>query len=889
MKKIKLSFFRSIKSKVVFISIGIAATAWFLIRVIPKPQRAYYPCMRATAPIMSSFVIWLLSVIGMAITYERFKRSFTRSKYLIAVLSGIAFLICFLLFESQNIKEIYAELIYKPTKGNSPVGVERGIFPGRVVWIYNPKAAVWNNTGNWWDDVYTIQSETDKMVSAAIVNISGKVTESEAWDTIFKSFNKRRTGTALGYQSGQKIAIKINQNNASSQANSNNINGCPQMILSLLKSLINQAGVADSNITVFDASRFITDNIYTKCHAVFSKVKFVDNIGGNGRIKATYVSNAIPFSISNGNVATGIASCAVNADYLIDMALLKGHVYQGVTLCGKNWFGATSISSDYTKNAHDHFSGTATDGYLTFVDYMGHKNLGDKTVLFLIDGLYGCKALGGAPSPKWQMAPFKNNWTSSLFASQDGVAIDAVGIDFLESEFPDLPDATYADKYLVEASQANNPPSGTFYDPEKDGSRLPSLGVFEHWNNSTDKKYSRNLGLNYGIELYQKIITASTPPVIAIDSPADNSTFITGNTVLITGTSSDPDGTVSKVELYDGSKRLGTATGTTSWTYSIINISGGGHVIKAIATDNSGTTSETSIKLLNNDLPDCTAPAIVLTNTSPVIDQTIDSEWATAPSESISLAMTGTTVPAGFSASWRSLFTTANIYFLVEVTKTGALYNQNGTNWWQDDAVEIFIDADNSKKTTYDGVNDFQYGFRFNDGTNIQTGGKNPANSTIGITYKCYTTTSGYNVEISIPWSTLKITPVAGNQIGMEVAVDVSSGAARTTQVMSFNNSGQSYINPSLFGSVMLSHCGSITSIEQKKNEKDISVFSYNGILKVVGLKNKYLLTVYDIQGAKVYSSKTTDNTEYITFLKNGIYFVTVNGKTVSKKVLVLK
>lgn len=30
-----------------------------------------------------------------------------------------------------------------------------------------------------------------------------------------------------------------------------------------------------------------------------------------------------------------------------------------------------------------------------------------------------------------------------------------------------------------------------------------SLGVFEHWNNANDRQYSRNLGRNAGIELYE--------------------------------------------------------------------------------------------------------------------------------------------------------------------------------------------------------------------------------------------------------------------------------------------------------------------------------------------------------------------------------------------------
>jgi hypothetical protein len=55
---------------------------------------------------------------------------------------------------------------------------------------------------------------------------------------------------------------------------------------------------------------------------------------------------------------------------------------------------------------------------------------------------------------------------------------------------------------LPEAALANDPPSKTFCNPERDGIRCRSLGVFEHWNNASDKKYSRNLGKKHGIELF---------------------------------------------------------------------------------------------------------------------------------------------------------------------------------------------------------------------------------------------------------------------------------------------------------------------------------------------------------------------------------------------------
>jgi hypothetical protein len=115
----------------------------------------------------------------------------------------------------------------------------------------------------------------------------------------------------------------------------------------------------------------------------------------------------------------------------------------------------------------------------------------------MIDGLYTAEQNEGNVF-KW--ASFGDHWASSLMMSQDPVAIDSVGIDILRSE----PRATQlrgnADNYLHEAAQAAKPPSGTVYNPDKSGV-LASLGVHEHWNNSTDKKYSRNLGRKQGIEL----------------------------------------------------------------------------------------------------------------------------------------------------------------------------------------------------------------------------------------------------------------------------------------------------------------------------------------------------------------------------------------------------
>lgn len=386
---------------------------------------------------------------------------------------------------------------------NQPFGTARGAQPGRVVWAHDPAAATWDgHTGTWWDERANDQAAVDRMVATGIRQLAGATTDAAAFEALFRDFNRRYGRGDTGYRAGQKIAVKINENNTGNHGTTDVINASPQFVLALLKALVNGAGVPEDAITVFDASRYITADVYDKSHAVFPGVHFVDNAGGDGREKTTYVADAIPFSVDTG-LQSGLATCLVEADYVVDMALLKGHGGQGVTLCGKNWFGATSIQADWRKNFHAFFN-PPRDGspsYMAFVDFMGHKHMGGKTFLFLIDALYANDLVYGVPHLRWKMAPFNGAWPSSVFLSQDGVAIDSVGIDFLRNEWPDLADLPWCDTYLHEAARADAPASGAVYDPERDGSRLPSLGVHEHWNNAVEKKYSRNLGTGEGIEL----------------------------------------------------------------------------------------------------------------------------------------------------------------------------------------------------------------------------------------------------------------------------------------------------------------------------------------------------------------------------------------------------
>ena len=102
--------------------------------------------------------------------------------------------------------------------------------------------------------------------------------------------------------------------------------------------------------------------------------------------------------------------------------------------------------------------------------------------------------------------PQAGNYTSSVFVSQDPVAIDSVGADFLMNEPAvtsrngSLRDNPTVENYLHEAGLVADAPSGTIY-ADSQGNIVTNLGIHEHWNNSINKQYSRNLGKDEGIEL----------------------------------------------------------------------------------------------------------------------------------------------------------------------------------------------------------------------------------------------------------------------------------------------------------------------------------------------------------------------------------------------------
>lgn len=544
-------------TKLAFFALGIGSTIWFLIRVIPKPSRAGYPCMKAAAPVMSGFVMYLIGLGGSVLLFKRAYSKFREARY---VAAGVALMACILvvtILNYNNTSQANANdnLVYDvlPDGANNPMGSGQGIHPGRVIWEWNKAATDENCPNTSLSNAFFMQKNNNqdtinKMANNSIKKLSGKKSVKEGWDAIFKNFNNKKYGIPSGYQAGETIFIKVNNGQAGWAINNADLSvkesmpiaeTTPATVLAFLTQLIDSCGISQDKIYVGEPMTHLFKHLYDVLHAKYPNVKYLDrdNKTTLGRTTISGWQNDVIVYSDNGTEMPDANSDALcnemaDANYMINLAAMKAHARGGVTFCAKNHFGSHGFrTNEQWGSGHLHAGLIATVDndildrgargeygmYRVLTDMIGHEKLGRNTVLFVVDGLWG-----GVEATdrgyKWKSAPFNDDWPNSLFVSQDQVALESVCLDFLREEarlntaFRNRPFFPAVDDYLHQAADKANWAEGITYDPEGDGIEMPaSLGVHEHWNNATDKQYSRNLGTGSGIELisYKSVSTAS--------------------------------------------------------------------------------------------------------------------------------------------------------------------------------------------------------------------------------------------------------------------------------------------------------------------------------------------------------------------------------------------
>jgi hypothetical protein len=132
---------------------------------------------------------------------------------------------------------------------------------------------------------------------------------------------------------------------------------------------------------------------------------------------------------------------------------------------------------------------------------------------------------------------------------------------------------------------------------------VPNTGGWQVWQTVTVPNISLTSGAKLmkvvfdtdGINLNNVTITSQNQvPTVSITSPTNNSVFNAPASITINATASDADGTVSKVDFYNGSTLLGTSS-SSPYSYTWSNVAAGSYSIVAKATDNGGMIGASAV------------------------------------------------------------------------------------------------------------------------------------------------------------------------------------------------------------------------------------------------------------------------------------------------------
>ncbi len=118
-------------------------------------------------------------------------------------------------------------------------------------------------------------------------------------------------------------------------------------------------------------------------------------------------------------------------------------------------------------------------------------------------------------------------------------------------------------------------------------------------------------------------------PTVSITSPSNGTSFNEGDAIAITASASDSDGSVTKVEFFNGSTKLGEDTNA-PYNLTISNAASGSYTLTAKATDNEGamTISSTITVTVTGDNPggDCIGVVQYVAGTSYSKDQEVKND-----------------------------------------------------------------------------------------------------------------------------------------------------------------------------------------------------------------------------------------------------------------------
>lgn len=111
---------------------------------------------------------------------------------------------------------------------------------------------------------------------------------------------------------------------------------------------------------------------------------------------------------------------------------------------------------------------------------------------------------------------------------------------------------------------------------------------------ATDNGNLKTVSEAVSVTVIKSAAVVNQLPVISISAPTKGSEFTSPATITIDINASDPDGSITRVELFNGTVKLEERT-SAPYTFTLKELPAGTYNLKAVATDNLKASAESSI------------------------------------------------------------------------------------------------------------------------------------------------------------------------------------------------------------------------------------------------------------------------------------------------------
>jgi hypothetical protein len=448
--------------------------------------------------------------------------------------------------------------------------------------------------------------------------------------------------------------------------------------------------------------------------------------------------------------------------------------------------------------------------------------------------------------------------------------------------------------YNVDVREASTLAGGTFHiefnGVDKTGLFTTSnTGAWQTWTTLSKTGIALTAGTqvmriyldnaNFNLNKVTFTSASGTVAVTGVSVSPTTATINAGATQQLTATIAPSNATNQSVTW--SSSNTGVATVSSSGLVS--GVAAGTATVTVTTADGGKTATSTITVNIPAGTISCKKTSVAIT-----VNGTLgETSWSsTVVNNSITKTTVGT---PNNTATFGVLWDNTNLYIGAKILDTNLF--SDSPNTWDDDAVEIYIDANNNKSTTYDGLDNQII-------KNYNQSGVSTKLAISGLQHAWAAISGGYSVEIAVPWSALGISaPAQGTTIGFDIGYDDDdNGGTRDGQAV-WNGDVNNYQNTSKFGSVVLSNTTAREAVEETTSSANEEVSYWPTVVESelhIRCDGTYRsVEVVDMLGRIHHQDNSIEGKQDITLdvsnLVNGVHLVKMRGAEKSKIFRIVK